>query len=224
MYRDHFDSSVVDTREGKLTNSLTFRSPPTGSLAVVVFGAWSASVELQWAMVYHSSFKDDGQYQQACGCPLLPLRSHIKGPAPAADAAAVDIIDEAINFFRANVLFRKFEVKSSADKLLIYLTLYINMALKRIEACKTEADGIKAIISLGLEKFPIPGEGGFPLGGLLSPPQSREEADLFRTYLKQAREETSGRLIERVYRPNGKPNKWWLAFAKRKFMNIMLPL
>ncbi|KAG6553857.1 hypothetical protein Mapa_004774 [Marchantia paleacea] len=177
-------------------------------------------------MVYHSSFKDEGQYTQACGCPLLPLRSHIKGPAPVLDSAAVgvDIIDEAINFFRANVLFRKFEVKSSADKLLIYLTLYINMALKRIEACKTEADGIKAIISLGLEKFPIPGEGGFPLGGLLTPPQSREEAELFRSYLKQAREETSGRLIERVYRPNGRPNKWWLAFAKRKFMNIMLPL
>jgi actin related protein 2/3 complex subunit 3 len=90
--------------------------------------------------------------------------------------ASIDIIDEAINYFRANVLFRKFEVKSSSDKLLIYLTLYINMCLKRIEGCRTEADGIKAIISLGLERFPIPGEAGFPLGGLLTPPKSREEA------------------------------------------------
>jgi hypothetical protein len=55
------------------------------------------------------------------------------------------------------------------------LTLYINMALKRIEACKTEADGVKAIITLGLEKFPIPGEPGFPLGGLFTAAQSKDE-------------------------------------------------
>jgi actin related protein 2/3 complex subunit 3 len=73
------------------------------------------------------------------------------------------------------VLFRKFEVKGPADKLLVYLALYINMALKRIEACKTEADGVKAIISLGLEKFPIPGEPGFPLGGLFTAPQTKDE-------------------------------------------------
>jgi actin related protein 2/3 complex subunit 3 len=175
-------------------------------------------------MVYHSTIKVDAETTHACGCPLLPLRSHIKGPAPAAVPGSSDIIDEAINFFRANVLFRKFEVKGAADKLLIYLTLYINMALKRIEACKTEADGVKAIITLGLEKFPIPGEPGFPLGGLFTAAQSKDEGDLLRSYLKQVREETSGRLMEKVYRQNGTPNKWWLAFAKRKFMNIMMPL
>ncbi|WRX32223.1 Actin-related protein 2/3 complex subunit 3 - like 1 [Theobroma cacao] len=42
---------------------------------------------------------------------------------------------------------------------------------------------------------------------------------LLRNYLKQIREETSGRLLSVAYRPNGTPNKWWLAFAKRKFMN-----
>ncbi|XP_024371343.1 actin-related protein 2/3 complex subunit 3 [Physcomitrium patens] len=175
-------------------------------------------------MVYHSSLKVDDEIQQACSCPILPLKSHIRGPAPTAEAGSMDIIDEAINYFRANVLFRKFEIKGPADKLLVYLTLYINMALKRIEACKTEADGVKAIINLGLEKFPIPGEPGFPLGGLFTAPQTREEGDLLRNYFKQVREETSGRLMEKVYRQNGTPNKWWLAFAKRKFMNIMMPL
>jgi actin related protein 2/3 complex, subunit 3 len=48
-------------------------------------------------------------------------------------------------------------------------------------------------------------------------------AELFRNYLKQIREETSGRLLSCAYRPNGTPNKWWLAFAKRKFMNIIIP-
>lgn len=49
------------------------------------------------------------------------------------------------------------------------------------------------------------------------------DAELFRNYLKQIREETSGRLLSVAYRPNGTPNKWWLAFAKRKFMNIIIP-
>jgi len=40
-----------------------------------------------------------------------------------------DIVDEAITFFRANVFFRNFDIKSVADKLLIYLTFYINAAV-----------------------------------------------------------------------------------------------
>ncbi|XP_011623872.1 actin-related protein 2/3 complex subunit 3 isoform X2 [Amborella trichopoda] len=146
-------------------------------------------------MVYHSSFVDEEGITKACGCPLLPLKSHIKGPAPV----------------------------SNKDKLLIYLTLYINVALKRLEGCRTLAEGTKAIINLGLEKVPVPGEPGFPFGGLFALPPSQREAELFRNYLKQIREETSGRLLRCAYRPNGTPNKWWLAFAKRKFMNIIVP-
>ncbi|KAK2644886.1 hypothetical protein Ddye_020081 [Dipteronia dyeriana] len=173
-------------------------------------------------MVYHSSFVDEG-VTKACGCPLLPLKSHIKGPAPASDQDKVDIADEAITFFRANVFFRNFDIKSSADKLLIYLTFYINVALKRLEGCRTLAEGTKAIINLGLEKVTVPGEPGFPFQGLFAVPQSQQEAELFRSYLKQIREETSGRLLSVAYRANGTPNKWWLAFAKRKFMNIIVP-
>lgn len=89
-----------------------------------------------------------------------------------------DIVDEAITFFRANVFFKNFHVKSSADKLLIYLTFYINIALKRLEGCRTLAVGTKAIINLGLEKVPVPGEPGFPFPGLFTLPQSQEEAGI----------------------------------------------
>ncbi|XP_015869935.1 actin-related protein 2/3 complex subunit 3 isoform X3 [Ziziphus jujuba] len=154
-------------------------------------------------MVYHSSFVDEEGITKACGCPLLPLKSHIKGPAPSSGQDQTDIVDEAITFFRANVFFRNFDIKSSADKLLIYLTFYINVALKRLEGCRTLAEGTKAIINLGLENVPVP--------------------ELLRNYLKQIREETSGRLLSVAYRHNGTPNKWWLAFAKRKFMNIIVP-
>ncbi|GMN47310.1 hypothetical protein TIFTF001_016493 [Ficus carica] len=126
--------------------------------------------------VYHSSFVDDEGVTKACGCPLLPLKSHIKGPAPVRDQDQTDIVDEAITFFRANVFFRNFDIKSSADKLLIYLTFYINVALKRLEGCRTLAEGTKAIINLGLENVPVPGESGFPFPGLFPLPQSQKEA------------------------------------------------
>ncbi|CAN6540732.1 hypothetical protein C1H46_026041 [Malus baccata] len=174
-------------------------------------------------MVYHSSFVDDEEITKACGCPLLPLKTHIKGPAPASEQDRTDIVDEAITFFRANVFFRNFDIKSSADKLLIYLTFYINVALKRLEGRRTLAEGTKAIINLGLENVPVPGEPSFPFPGLFPLPQSQREAELLRNYLKQIREEASGRLLSVAYRPNGTPNKWWLAFAKRKFMNVIVP-
>ena len=98
-------------------------------------------------------------------------------------ADKIDIVDEAITFFRANVFFRNFDIKSPADKLLIYLTLYINVALKRLEGCRTLAVGTKAIINLGLEKVPVPGEPGFPFPGLFALPQSQQEAGMFPSLL-----------------------------------------
>ncbi len=44
-------------------------------------------------------------------------------------------------------------------------------------------------------------------------------ADSLRAYLKQAREETGARLVTRCYTAEGTPNKFWMAFSKRKFMN-----
>ncbi|URD96664.1 actin-related protein 2 3 complex subunit 3 [Musa troglodytarum] len=189
----------------------------------IPFSIWYCTIPEKYrnsGTVYHSSFVDEEGIMKACGCPLLPLKTHIKGPAPVSDQDKIDIVDEAITFFRANVFFKNFDIKSPADKLLIYLTFYINVALKRLEGCRTLAVGTKAIINLGLEKVPVPGEPGFPFPGLFSVPRSQDEAELFRNYLKQIREETSGRLLNCAYRPNGTPNKWWLAFAKRKFMNI----
>ena len=49
-------------------------------------------------------------------------------------------------------------------------------------------------------------------------------ADVMRQYLLQLRQETGVRLAEKVY-PDGKPNKWWLCFAKRRFMDkTLVPL
>lgn len=59
---------------------------------------------------------------------MLPLKTRLRGPAPCLDPASAeeDQIDEAIKLFRANVLFRNFEVLGAADRTLIYLTLSIH--------------------------------------------------------------------------------------------------
>ncbi|KAK4360298.1 hypothetical protein RND71_019250 [Anisodus tanguticus] len=172
---------------------------------------------------YHSSFVNEEGISKACGCPLLPLKSHINEPASDTEQdTPSDIVDEAITLFRANIFFRNFDIKSSTDKLLIYLTLYINLSLKRLQGCRTLAEGKRSIINLGLEIIAIPGEAGFPFPGLFASPKSQQEAGKlkqFRNYLKQLREETSERLLNVAYRPNGTPNKWWLAFAKRSFLS-----
>ena len=48
---------------------------------------------------------------------------------------------------------------------------------------------------------------------------TRAAADALRAYLKQAREETGARLVPKCYTEEDKPNKFWMAFSKRKFMN-----
>lgn len=47
--------------------------------------------------------------------------------------------------------------------------------------------------------------------------------DLCRSYLKQLREEMGRRVLSKVYQsPDGVASKFWLVFAKRKFMNKAL--
>lgn len=47
--------------------------------------------------------------------------------------------------------------------------------------------------------------------------------DSLRQYLQQLRQETGARLVEKVFATDdGKPSKWWLCFAKKKFMDKSL--
>jgi len=48
------------------------------------------------------------------------------------------------------------------------------------------------------------------------------EADALRTYLTQIRQETGKRVVEKVFDDENAPSKWWLCFAKRKFMDKSL--
>ena len=188
-------------------------------------------------MVYHSAFTElPDSIQLSCGVPLLPLRTQTRGPAP--KTTDFDIVDEAIQYFRPNVLFRKYAIQSDADKLLIYLTLYISQCLKRLHQSQAPSssassqnnnnsrkknlmtEGAKLLFALAHDHFDVT----TGLGGIINGPKTFQEGETLKSYLAQCREEIGLRLIDHLYVDEGtKMNKFWMAFAKKKFMNKELP-
>jgi len=170
--------------------------------------------------VYHSTMLDQ-KVATACGSALLPLKTKVKGPAPPAKPSEPDVIDEAISFFRANVLFRSFQTQGPADLTLAYLTAFIAEVLRFFAKQKTKEDARKKLTELSMsQNFPIPGDKNFALAGFFAVPASRAESDSFRQYYRQMREELCNRMLDIAYDAQGNQNKWWIAFSKRKFMNI----
>lgn len=173
---------------------------------------------------YHSSFHSSG-CDNVANLALLPVKSSVRGPVASLPktSAEPDIIDEALTYFKANIFFRTYEVRSEADRVLIYLTLYITDCLRKLQKCSGKAQGLQEMYSLAIARFNIPGEEGFPLNGVYAKPQTPDEADLMRQYFLQLRHETGGRLCEKVFDTvDGRPSKWWICFAKKKFMDKSL--
>ncbi|CAH7666934.1 actin-related protein 2/3 complex subunit 3 [Phakopsora pachyrhizi] len=181
---------------------------------------------------YHSAYNDSTDYRPVGNMVILPIRTKFRGPAPTlANPTDIDVIDESLDLFKANSLFRNFEIKGLADRVLIYLILFISDCLNRINQSVTKSANQavskneihKQLLSLSLDNFYLPGEPGFPMNGIYSAPKDKIEADLLRQYLTQIRQECSTRLIEKVFNtPDGKPSKWWMCFQKRKFMGKSL--
>jgi len=170
--------------------------------------------------VYHS-IQNDWKGAVSCGSALLPLKTKVKGPAPPCKTTDQDIIDEAITNFRANVLFRSFKPEGTADLTMAYLTVFIGQILREFQKQKTKNDAKSKITSVSMDtNFAIPGDKTFCLAGFFTTPANRTEGDSFRQYYRQAREELVNRLVDLAYDDKGNPNKWWMSFAKRKFMNI----
>lgn len=164
-----------------------------------------------YLQAYHSTLTD---YTQSVGnLALLPIRTTFRGPAPINPKIELDIIDEALNYFKANVFFRFYEIKvtelvycsiilsklclwkniaflpqhnlkwvfsiafqSDADRVLIYLTLYVSECLKRLQKCPNKNQGQQEMYMLAISKFDIPGEPGFPLNSVYAKPSSPQEA------------------------------------------------
>lgn len=88
-----------------------------------------------------------------------------------------DIVDDVLKFFKANILFRNFSVNNDVDRLLVYGILYVSACLQKMIK-KTRQEATSAITTLALEKFPLPGEPNFPLGGLVSKAASSSDAGM----------------------------------------------
>lgn len=96
-----------------------------------------------------------------------------------ADPAEADIIDETLDLFRANSLFRNFEIKGPADRLLIILILFVSDCLAKIGTARTvpnQIDANKSLNTLAVDNFPIPGDANFPLNAHYATPESRADA------------------------------------------------
>jgi len=176
---------------------------------------------------YHSAFNDAPDVRQVGNMSVLPIKTRIRGPAPTVtDQNEADIIDETLDLFRANSLFRNFEIKGGADRLLIVLILFISDCLTKLSAPRTppsQIEATKQLNTLAVDNFPLPGDVTFPLNSHYSAPPSRVDADYLRQYLTQARQELAARLVDRLYADGtGKPSKWWMCFTKRRFMNRSL--
>lgn len=77
----------------------------------------------------------------------MPLRTRTRGPAYTLpplpsdvpdidvppDSESYDCVDEILSLFRANVLFRNFEINGPADRMLIYGILFISECLGKIK-------------------------------------------------------------------------------------------
>ncbi|ESO10731.1 hypothetical protein HELRODRAFT_72082, partial [Helobdella robusta] len=168
---------------------------------------------------YHSQFVNAPQV--VGNMALLPLKTQFKGPAPK-ESGDLDIIEEALSFFKANVFFRNYEIKSEADRTLIYLTLYISECLKKLQKCKSKNEGLKEMQSLAISRFYLPGEAQFPLNAMYAKPANKNEEDNMRAYIQQLRQEMGLRLCDRVFDETDKPSKWWMCFVKRRFMDKSL--
>ncbi|XP_018580247.1 actin-related protein 2/3 complex subunit 3 [Anoplophora glabripennis] len=168
---------------------------------------------------YHSSFLDPPQI--IGNTAILPFKTQFRGPAPP-QFNDQDIIDETLYYFKANVFFRTYEIKSEADRLLIYITLYITECLKKLQRCNNKNQALNEMKTLAISRFDIPGDAGFPLNSVYSKPANQSETELLKAYLTQLRQEVGHRVCEKVFGEDGKPSKWWLCFAKKKFMDKSL--
>ena len=85
-------------------------------------------------MTYHSAFCNDKSAEICCGIPLLPIKTSDKsGAAPViTDPKEKDVIDEAIELYRAQILFKNFRVKGPADKINVFLTSFIQKILQEL--------------------------------------------------------------------------------------------
>ena len=74
---------------------------------------------------------DDQSFIMVCSFPIIPFESKTEFERKEGDGQ--DIIDEALFMFRANILFKNYKIKGPADKVIVYLTSFIQKCFEFIQ-------------------------------------------------------------------------------------------
>lgn len=178
---------------------------------------------------YHSTFVVDEKYTKTINnIPLLSLASENN----TLSQDQYDITDEVLDLFKSNTFFKNFEFINSSDRLLTYGILYINACLTLLTNKTPKNEGIKKLYNYAIDSNIAPGEPNFKLNNMFmidGSGTSRSDLEDLRSYLQAFRISLANKLIQRVYTdfkdPSKEieyPNKFWLQFSKKKFMNKSL--
>lgn len=131
--------------------------------------------------IYHSALECD---EKVGNVALLSFRTKFSGPIRnlsekhlrQEDPSGLDIIDEAIYYFRSNMFFSSYEIKCDADRNIVYLTLYLIECLKVIARAASRTAAAQELTNLSLAKFALPGEPRFPLNNMYQKASNAAEA------------------------------------------------
>lgn len=177
---------------------------------------------------YHSVFTNNYS-QKACEFPLCEFKSNKKPNMDVKFLKSIDntfdIIDEAIIYFRGNVLFKSYAINNDTDKVIIYLTVFISKCLETVYNNQTNLKKAKEmLVSLVSEaEFSTTNKTHF-LNNILTINNS-QVPDL-QKYLKSIRQETVNRLIT-LWLEGEDSNvhlKHWFSYSKKKFLGYEMPI
>ena len=174
-------------------------------------------------MAYNSVFNGIEDCKLLCGIPQMAFKANkIPNLDPSQKKnlkdSDLDIIDESIMNFRANVFFKNFPLKGDADKLLVYITVFIQKCLEVIASDSDPTKAKKNLSNLIETAEYNPNVRGHFFNSLVNIVNS-EVSDL-QNYLKSIRKEVVNRLQYLLFDAlwGTIDLKFWLSFAKRRFM------
>ena len=84
--------------------------------------------------------------------------------------------DEALLYYRPNVLCRTFPIHGLTDRTLIYGILWIGECLLRLKEGMTETEANETLAMFASKGLYVPGEPRFSLNSLFPPVRSSQEA------------------------------------------------
>ncbi len=160
---------------------------------------------------YHSKFVDY-DWDAPFGIAILPLRPDIEGE---------DIIDEALACFRVNIYFQNFEIKSDADRTLVYLMVLIQKCLSILKDAGEDEEKAKKAMSIFLRE-PVPSMTSSKFFMKYITSSNKGKGDDLAKYFKTLRKALVERLMGILFHEEWgtMDHKFWIQFHKKKFLKF----